>query len=279
MSDNNYCVYVHRNKLNNKIYVGMTNNATLRFSGNGTQYKPRGGAKEHHSIFWNAIQKYGWDNFSHHILEENLSKEQAELREQYYIFMWQTQDHNIGYNIADGGNGGRIYKVHPQTGKPRTEQAKLKQAKAMMKDYVVCLNTGKVYLSASQADKETGFGKMGILALCNHNGRYKTVGKLENGEKCLWMWKSEYDAYTASEIKDMISKVQPNKRDMGYEYVVIYNNQEYVYHTLEDMINEYFNNEIAVSNVARIMKSEKPYKFKKIKQQKYNGIMIEKREV
>ena len=45
------------------------------------------------------------------------------------------------------------------------------------------------------------------------------------------------------------------------------------------MINEYFNNEIAVSNVARIMKSEKPYKFKKIKQQKYNGIMIEKREV
>ena len=35
--------------------------------------------------FWSAIQHYGWENFSHEILEDNLTKDQADQKEKYYI--------------------------------------------------------------------------------------------------------------------------------------------------------------------------------------------------
>ena len=35
--------------------------------------------------FWRAIQKYGWDNFEHIILVENLSKEMANIIESELI--------------------------------------------------------------------------------------------------------------------------------------------------------------------------------------------------
>lgn len=105
-----YCVYIHRNNINNKIYIGMTKDVQTRWRNNGIAYKPYGGV----SHFWEAIQKYGWNNFSHEILENNLSKEQAELKEQMYIFLWDSRNRECGYNIAEGGNGGTIYLTHPR---------------------------------------------------------------------------------------------------------------------------------------------------------------------
>lgn len=120
---NSYCVYIHKNKTNKKCYVGITNDINKRWRNKGIAYKPYKGNKK---PLWNAICKYGWDNFDHIILESNLSKEQAELREQYYIFIWQTQDRDKGYNVADGGNGGRIYVKHPKgmKGKHHSEETK-----------------------------------------------------------------------------------------------------------------------------------------------------------
>ena len=65
----NYCVYIHRNKINNKVYIGITNDVKRRWRCEGIEYKP---SKENTSSFWNAIQKYGFDKFEHIILECNL---------------------------------------------------------------------------------------------------------------------------------------------------------------------------------------------------------------
>ena len=55
----NYKIYIHKNKINNKIYVGQTKQSlSRRFRHNGEGYK-------HCICFYNAIQKYGWDNFTH----------------------------------------------------------------------------------------------------------------------------------------------------------------------------------------------------------------------
>ena len=54
-------------------------------------------------IFFNAIQKYGWDNFEHIILEEGLTEEEAVEKEKYYIALWHTNDDNYGYNLTAGG--------------------------------------------------------------------------------------------------------------------------------------------------------------------------------
>lgn len=90
-----YIVYMHENKINNKKYIGITNCSMRKRSNNGKGYK--GCTK-----FYNAIEKYGWDNFRHKILYKGLSKEEAELKEKEMIKQYNTQVD--GYNINEGGN-------------------------------------------------------------------------------------------------------------------------------------------------------------------------------
>lgn len=123
-----YCVYVHINKINNKKYCGITNNTRNRWRNNGIAYKPNKDRNQNRP-FWNAICKYGWNNFDHVILEENLTFEQACEREKHYIKKFNLTDKRNGYNVAEGGNGGKIYKVHPRgmLGKPQTDKQKENQ--------------------------------------------------------------------------------------------------------------------------------------------------------
>ena len=98
---NNYKIYVHINKINGKIYIGQTcrKNVKARYGKNGIQYQkcPR---------FWNAIQKYGWDNFEHIVLIENLTQEIADIVEVELIEKYKSCDTNFGYNLAPGGRTG-----------------------------------------------------------------------------------------------------------------------------------------------------------------------------
>ena len=71
-----YTVYQHKNKINGKVYIGITmQEPEKRWGVNGRNYK----SSPH---FYSAIQKYGWDNFEHNILFTNLTKEEACLKEQ-----------------------------------------------------------------------------------------------------------------------------------------------------------------------------------------------------
>lgn len=87
-------IYIHKNKTNEKVYVGQTNDVSKRWAGQGTHYMscPK---------FWKAICKYGWDGFDHIILEENLTIEEANQKEAEYIKIFDSI--NNGYNIAAGG--------------------------------------------------------------------------------------------------------------------------------------------------------------------------------
>lgn len=95
-----YCVYKHTNKINGKVYIGITyNKPEVRWGNNGIGYKRQ--------KFWNAIQKYGWDNFDHEILFENLSDTQAYEKEIELIALYDSTNKEKGYNIALGGVDGR----------------------------------------------------------------------------------------------------------------------------------------------------------------------------
>ena len=93
---NNYTVYRHIAP-NGKMYVGITKQKpTKRWSaGNGYANS---------EYFYHAIKKYGWDNFTHEILLEGLTKEQAELAERLFIGYWDLTNRDKGYNIEHGGN-------------------------------------------------------------------------------------------------------------------------------------------------------------------------------
>lgn len=94
-----YSVYIHKNKINDKVYIGITSkiNPEERWGYNGSKYN-------HNNHFKNAIKKYGWNNFEHIILFKHLTKEEAEKKEVELIFKYNATDQNYGYNIQNGGN-------------------------------------------------------------------------------------------------------------------------------------------------------------------------------
>ena len=108
---NIWCVYIHRNIVNNKLYIGITSKrADDRWGANGCNY-----IKKSQPAFSNAIKKYGWDNFEHIIFADKLTEEKAKYLEILLIAMFKTnctkhKNPAYGYNMTDGGNGssGRV---------------------------------------------------------------------------------------------------------------------------------------------------------------------------
>ena len=98
----NYKVYVHINKINKKIYIGQTCNDFQRRCGtNGRNYK-------HSTHFYNAIQKYGWDNFEHVILISNISLAMANIIEEELIKKYDSMNNKKGSNMVAGGNNKKM---------------------------------------------------------------------------------------------------------------------------------------------------------------------------
>lgn len=111
----NYCVYKHTNLINGKVYIGIT-------SQNPTHRWNSGYGYVHNSHFINAIKRYGWHNFSHEILFENLSKEEAYEQEKRLILLYQSNLPEYGYNNSTGGD--------PGSGHVCSEETRAKMSKA-----------------------------------------------------------------------------------------------------------------------------------------------------
>lgn len=113
-----WTVYRHVNKINNKIYVGITKNpVNKRWGKNGRGYKP---AKNENVCFYQAIQKYGWDNFKHEILFEGLTYELASEKEKELIKLYNCKA-PFGYNLTDGGEGTLGIEVSEEIRQKRSE--------------------------------------------------------------------------------------------------------------------------------------------------------------
>lgn len=92
-----YTIYAHKNKINGKIYIGQTKQEPEKRWKNGAGYK-------NCTLFYEAIKKYGWNNFEHIILEQKeMSQEEANNKEDFYIKLYNSKNINFGYNINDGG--------------------------------------------------------------------------------------------------------------------------------------------------------------------------------
>lgn len=96
-----YKIYKYTNLINGKVYIGQTKHTLEERAINGTNYKGS-------THFYNAIQKYGWDNFKPEILEDDLSLGEANQLEEYYISKYNSTNPDIGYNISPGGKNNKI---------------------------------------------------------------------------------------------------------------------------------------------------------------------------
>lgn len=202
--DKNFFVYMHINKINNKKYIGITKqNPKNRWGMNGQRYKdsPR---------FYNAIQKYGWNNFEHKILYENCTQEEACSLEKKLITEYQTTEKECGYNLTTGGEKHYFFtettkqklseqkkgSKNPQWGSRRTDEEKkhlsniqkelVEQGKQHSKK-VLCINTGIIYNSCKEAARNTGSGNekqaTHIADVCN--------GTRQSCNNFQWKWMTD----------------------------------------------------------------------------------------
>lgn len=85
-----------------KYYVGITSmKPKARWGKNGNGYNHKRGRKQ---FFYNAIQKYGWNNIEHYIFSSNLTENEAKEMEKTLICKLNSNG-VYGYNLTNGGDG------------------------------------------------------------------------------------------------------------------------------------------------------------------------------
>ena len=94
---NDFTVYKHINKINNKVYIGITSQNPKDRWNNGNGYIGC-------TRFYNAIKKYGWNNFKHVIIESGLTEEEAKSKEINLILKEEATNPEKGYNLRAGGD-------------------------------------------------------------------------------------------------------------------------------------------------------------------------------
>jgi len=102
-------IYVIKNKCNDKVYIGQTtSNLQTRFN---QHFKKSTMANRHYKLY-NAIKKYGKDNFYIELLEERIPIELLNEREIFYIEKYNSFYN--GYNSSKGGDGRTINKTYDE---------------------------------------------------------------------------------------------------------------------------------------------------------------------
>lgn len=128
-----YTVYCHTNKITGKKYIGITKLKPERRWSNGAGYKEC-------VCFYNAILKYGWEEFYHEILFSNLTVDDAEYQERYLIKKYNTLAPN-GYNLQSGGSVNRYFSE--ETRLKMSKSGKGKKMSEESKEKIRITNTGK----------------------------------------------------------------------------------------------------------------------------------------
>ena len=118
MTEKTYIVYKHTSP-SGKSYIGITSRTLEKRScsqGQGYKKSP---------YFSKAIAKYGWENFTHEILFEGLTADEAYAKEKEMIAKFNTRNPDYGYNKSDGGeSGSKGAKFSEETRKKMSEAHK-----------------------------------------------------------------------------------------------------------------------------------------------------------
>ena len=150
---------MHINKINGKLYIGQTGRKRMkdRYGKDGYQYHQC-------THFWRAIQKYGWDNFEHIVLIENISKEMANIIESELIKKYDTTNAKYGYNITLGGDGCRLVRIKQYT---------------KFGEYI------RTYESIMEASNDTDIPELTIRSSCANKGAFL------NRDKYRWTYEDD----------------------------------------------------------------------------------------
>ena len=99
------CVYLLENKINRKVYIGITNAADPDEYVLVHKIRAEKGEKPGRLIY-DAIREYSWDNFELTWLHyKDVHPDELDALEEQYIAEYQAADPDYGYNMILGGAG------------------------------------------------------------------------------------------------------------------------------------------------------------------------------
>lgn len=126
-----------QNMVNGKVYIGQT----VRSLGERKrQHFHDGLTLKKNYYFYNALRKYGKDNFSWRVLCECSSIDELNQKEIEFIAEHRSAERNFGYNIKSGGFGGHLPEETKEkirianTGYKHSDDAKKKMSVAKSGD-------------------------------------------------------------------------------------------------------------------------------------------------
>lgn len=156
-------IYIYRNKINGKRYIGQTTKTVEERYSNGRGYK--------NQVFGRALKKYGRENFD--LIYVEVKDENLDAIESALIKEFDTTNPKYGYNRESGGNKNK----HPSEetkkknseaqkgeknhfyGKHHSEESKMKNAEANEKFHYVI-----------QSPEEDIFETNSLRAFCKEHG-------------------------------------------------------------------------------------------------------------
>lgn len=144
-----YRVYKHTNRVNGKVYIGLTCQAPERRWQKGAGYAG--------TLFGNAIRKYGWDAFEHEVIADGLTERDACEMEKRLIAEYKSNDREHGYNLSIGGE--TTDRITVKSGAENVRAVSVTR---------IDPQTGerKVYGAVADAVKEMGINHRGICKAC-----------------------------------------------------------------------------------------------------------------
>lgn len=149
-------VYMLRNKLNGKVYIGESTDISNRFKRYRWATKSTKDYAEVNRPITNALRQDGIENFEFKILESGPEYNDRYLRsktEIEYIYKYQSYDETLGYNITKGGESG------PKIPRRQSTKERIKRAKAVFLYDTKTTDTQLYFSGAKGVGIDLGFGK------------------------------------------------------------------------------------------------------------------------
>lgn len=109
-------IYKTTNLINGKIYIGQDSKNNSNYYGSGL-------------LLSKALKKYGKENFIKEILQICENKEELNQFEKNWIKYYNSTNKDIGYNMSEGGTGGKLVEIEGKKGKTYEEYYGVERAK------------------------------------------------------------------------------------------------------------------------------------------------------
>jgi group I intron endonuclease len=136
-------LYKITNLINQKIYIGQTNNPENRWASHKSSAN---NPDKYDGIIAKAFAKYGIDSFTFDIIAQCITQDDANYIEIELIKQYDSRNHSVGYNIAPGGE--------TASGWNHTEESKQLMSKIAMGNNHALENTNRLGQTNTEESKQ-----------------------------------------------------------------------------------------------------------------------------